>query len=157
MHTPKPGRVAFNCLNLFGWKRDCSNTSISFLCWFILKGTSEEKLTEGKVWRGTKEVSQRQESFGKTKGHRLLNLDPVYSNVRLFHLRRCYWWNMQLWRKYLAVPAIPHFTSNQKESVEHRHQRSQSSVLLFLRVFIFPPAQFSFYSALWWAPLHFWS
>lgn len=138
MHTPKPGRVAFNCLNLFGWKWDCSNTLISFLRWFILKGASEEKLTEGKVWDGKKKVFQRQESFGKTKGHRLLNLDTVYSNVNLFYLRRSHRWNMRLWRRYLAVPVIPRFTSDQEQPVEHRHQRSQSLVLLFLTVFIFP-------------------
>ena len=92
----------------------------------------------GKSGMGRKKSSKGRNPLGKTKGHRLLNLDTVYSNVSLFYLRRSHRRNMRLWRRYLAVPVIPCFTSNQEQPVEHRHQRSQSSVLLFLTVFIFP-------------------
>lgn len=55
---------------------------------------------------------------------------------------------MRLWSKYLAVPAIPCFHSEQEQPIEQRHQRAPSVLLLLTLSIFFPQAQFSFLSAL---------
>lgn len=85
----------------------------------------EEKLTSEKHGVGRRNSLWDRSPFDKPKVTAWIILKTyVVMEVDFAHLTNSHRRNMQLWRKYLAVPIIPCLISKQEQPIKQRHRMS---------------------------------